>query len=72
MFPDVIDIPNEETSEYMRNSLDLWTAIKNNYDSGFLNKNEWNFLSCDHKIFQQLELLLVQGCLKNYHSRTIY
>lgn len=43
MFPDVIDIPNEETSEYMRTSLDLWSSVKNNYDSGLLNKNDWNF-----------------------------
>jgi hypothetical protein len=43
MFPDVIDIPNEETSEYMRISLDLWTSVKNKYDSGLLNKNDWNF-----------------------------
>ena len=43
LFPDVIDIPNEETSEYMRTSLDLWSSVKNNYDSGLLNKNDWNF-----------------------------
>ena len=55
MFPDVVDIPNEETSEYMRTSMDIWSSVKNNYDSGLLNKNEWNFFKLDHKIFQLLE-----------------
>ncbi len=56
MFPDVIDIPNEETSEYMRNSLDLWTAIKNNYDSGLLNKNEWNFFKLRPQNFPTIRI----------------
>ena len=56
MFPDVIDIPNEETSEYMRNSLDLWMAIKNNYDSGLLNKNEWNFFKLRPQNFPTIRI----------------
>ena len=43
LFPEVTEIANEETSEYMRNSLDIWNTIKNNYDSGTLNKHDWNF-----------------------------
>ena len=56
MFPDVIDIANEETSEYMRNSLDLWMAIKNNYDSGLLNKNEWNFFKLRPQNFPTIRI----------------
>ncbi len=56
MFPDVIDIPNEETSEYMRNSLDIWTSIKDNYDSGFLNKNDWNFFKLRPQNFPTIRI----------------
>ncbi len=56
MFPDVVDIANEETSEYMRNSLDLWMAIKNNYDSGLLNKNEWNFFKLRPQNFPTIRI----------------
>jgi hypothetical protein len=56
MFPDVIDIPDEETSEYMRNSLDLWTTVKNSYDSGLLNKNEWNFFKLRPQNFPTIRI----------------
>ena len=56
MFPNVVDIANEETSEYMRNSLDLWMAIKNNYDSGLLNKNEWNFFKLRPQNFPTIRI----------------
>ena len=56
MFPDVVDIPNEETSEYMRNSMDLWSSVKNNYDSGLLNKNDWNFFKLRPQNFPTLRI----------------
>ncbi len=56
MFPDVIDIPDEETSVYMRNSMDLWSSVKNNYDSGLLNKNDWNFFKLRPQNFPTLRI----------------
>jgi hypothetical protein len=56
LFPDVIDISNEETSEYMRKSLDLWASVKGKYDSGLLNKNEWNFFKLRPQNFPTIRL----------------
>ena len=56
MFPDVINITDEETSEYIRKSLDLWSSIKNNYDSGFLNKNDWNFFKLRPQNFPTIRI----------------
>jgi hypothetical protein len=56
MFPDVVDITNEETSEYIRNSMDLWSSVKNNYDSGLLNKNDWNFFKLRPQNFPTLRI----------------
>lgn len=56
LFPDVIDIPNEETSEYMRTSLDLWDEIKHSYDSGLINKNDWNFFKMRPQNFPTIRI----------------
>jgi len=56
MFPDVMDIADEETSEYLRKSLDLWSSIKNNYDSGLLNKNDWNFFKLRPQNFPTIRI----------------
>ena len=56
LFPDVIDIPNEETSEYMRSSLDLWSAVKSSYDSGLINKNDWNFFKMRPQNFPTIRI----------------
>jgi len=56
MFPDVVDITNEETSEYIRNSMDLWSSVKNNYDSGSLNKSDWNFFKLRPQNFPTLRI----------------
>jgi hypothetical protein len=56
IFPDVVDIPNEETSEYIRTSMDIWSSVKNNYDSGVLNKNEWNFFKLRPQNFPTLRI----------------
>jgi hypothetical protein len=56
LFPEVTEINSEETSEYMRISLDLWDNIKSNYDSGILNKNEWNFFKQRPQNFPTIRL----------------
>jgi hypothetical protein len=43
LFPEVTEIADEETSEYIRNSLDYWTEIKSKYDSGVLKSTDWHF-----------------------------
>jgi hypothetical protein len=56
MFPDVVNIPDEETSEYMRSSLDLWSEVKNRYDSGILNPNEWNYFKLRPQNFPTIRI----------------
>lgn len=56
LFPEVTDISSEETSEYMRNSFDIWNLIKNNYDSGILNKNDWNFFKLRPQNFPTIRI----------------
>lgn len=56
LFPDVTDIQNEETSEYMRKSIDIWSTIKEKYDSGLLNKNNWNFFKLRPQNFPTIRI----------------
>jgi hypothetical protein len=56
MFPDVVNIADEETSEYMRSSLDLWSEVKNRYDSGIMNSNEWNYFKLRPQNFPTIRI----------------
>ncbi len=56
LFPTVIDIPDEETSEYMRNSMEIWNSVKSNYDSGLINKNDWNFFKMRPQNFPTIRI----------------
>jgi hypothetical protein len=56
LFPEVTNIADEETSEYMRNSLDNWNLAKEKYDSGLLNKNDWNFFKQRPQNFPTIRL----------------
>jgi hypothetical protein len=56
LFPEVTEISSEETSEYMRTSLDIWSSLKDKYDSGLLNKNEWNFFKLRPQNFPTIRI----------------
>ncbi len=56
LFPEVTDISNEETSEYMRKSLDIWNTVKDKYDSDILNKNDWNFFKLRPQNFPTIRI----------------
>lgn len=56
LLPDVVDIPDEETSEYIRKSLDLWNSVKDGYDSGVLNKNDWNYFKLRPQNFPTIRI----------------
>lgn len=43
LMPEIPEIPDEETSHYMRKCLDDWSSVKLKYDSLMLNKNDWHF-----------------------------
>ena len=56
LLPEVTDIASEETSEYLRNSLDHWNNVKSKYDSGILNKNDWNFFKLRPQNFPTIRI----------------
>jgi hypothetical protein len=56
LFPEVTDIKSEDTSEYMRDSLDIWFTAKDKYDSGILNKNDWNFFKLRPQNFPTIRI----------------
>jgi len=56
LFPDVTDIVDEETSAYIRNCTDIWDKVKAVYDSGLMNKNDWNFYKLRPQNFPTLRI----------------
>lgn len=56
LFPEVTEIASEETSDYMRKSLDLWESVKDKYDSGILNKIDWNFFKLRPQNFPTIRI----------------
>jgi len=43
LIPRDYSMPDEETSEYIRNLIETWSAIKENYDGVYFNKQKWHF-----------------------------
>ncbi len=56
LMPEVIDIPDEVTSHYMRKCLDDWTEVKSKYDSQMFNKNDWHFFKLRPQNFPTVRL----------------
>ncbi len=43
LLPSPHEIPDEETSAYVRKLVELWSIEKNNYDGKVFHKTQWNF-----------------------------
>jgi hypothetical protein len=43
LIPPIEKIPDEETSEYVRKLVELWSLYKNNYDGRVFHQTQWNF-----------------------------
>lgn len=43
LLPDINEIPDEETSEYLRKLVENWTQIRNRYDGESFSNTDWNF-----------------------------
>ncbi len=56
LFPAVTDIVDEETSDYIRSSLDYWSKERSKYDSGLINKNDWNFFKMRPQNFPTIRI----------------
>jgi len=56
LFPEVTEIADEETSAYMRISLDYWTEIKSKHDSGLLKNTDWHFFKLRPQNFPTIRI----------------
>jgi hypothetical protein len=54
--PAVTEIPDEETSEYLRKAVDHWNEVKLKYDSLHFNKNDWHFFKLRPQNFPTVRL----------------
>lgn len=74
LMPDVNEIPDEKTSEYIRKCVDLWSAEKSKYDSKYFTKTDWHFFKLRPQNFPTVRLaagarLLEKITCKNYFNR---
>jgi len=72
LFPAVTDILDERTSEYIRKSIDIWNKVKVNFDSGIMNKNEWNFFKLRPQNFPTLRIAAGARILKKLVNADLF
>jgi len=56
LMPEVTEIPDEETSKYLRKCLDDWSKVKPKYDSQIFSKNDWHFFKLRPQNFPMVRL----------------
>ncbi len=72
LFPAVTDIADERTSEYIRNSIDIWNKVNINFDSGVMHKNEWNFFKLRPQNFPTLRIAAGARVLKKIVNADLF
>lgn len=65
LIPEVTEIPDEETSQYMRKCIDDWSEIKPKYDSQMFNKNDWHFFKLRPQNFPTVRLAAGARMIEN-------
>jgi hypothetical protein len=72
LFPEVTEIADERTSEYVRSCIDIWNNAKMNFDSGIMNKNEWNFFKLRPQNFPTLRIAAGARILKKLVTADLF
>lgn len=72
LFPEVTDIAEEETSEYIRKCIDVWDSVKSFYDSGTINKNDWNFFKLRPQNFPTIRIAAGARILQKLLSLNLF
>ena len=72
LFPEVTNIVDEETSEYLRHCVDIWDKAKKDYDSGIMNTNDWNFYKLRPQNFPTLRIAAGARILKKIVSENLF
>ncbi len=76
LMPEVNEIPDEETSEYIRKCVDSWSSEKSKYDSKYFNKTDWHFFKLRPQNFPTVRLaagarILEKIICKNYFNQLL-
>lgn len=56
LMPSVTEIADEETSDYLRKCIDIWSELKVRYDSQTFNKTQWHFFKLRPQNFPTVRL----------------
>lgn len=72
LFPEVTEIADERTSEYIRSCIDIWNTVKMNFDSGIMNKSEWNFFKLRPQNFPTLRIAAGARILKKLTTADLF
>ncbi len=56
LMPDVQNLPDEETSSYVKKLVENWSEIKSIYDSQFFNSTQWHFFKLRPQNFPTIRL----------------
>ncbi|MFZ2864259.1 MAG: DUF2851 family protein [Ignavibacteriaceae bacterium] len=72
LFPEVTEIADERTSEYIRSCMDIWNTVKMNFDSGIMNKSEWNFFKLRPQNFPTLRIAAGARILKKLTTADLF
>ncbi len=72
LMPEVPDIPDEETSIYLRKCLDVWSEIKSKYDSLMFNKTDWHFFKLRPQNFPTVRLAAGSRLLNRIINKDLF
>ena len=85
LLPPVDKIPDEETSQYVRRLVELWTKSKTNFDGRIFHQTQWNFAKLRPYNFPQVRIAggvrllcqiirgkLVQSIIKDFENCKSY
>jgi len=72
LMPEVPDIPDEETSIYLRKCLDVWSEVKSKYDSLMFNKNDWHFFKLRPQNFPTVRLAAGSRLLNKIINKDLF
>lgn len=65
LIPEVTDISDEDTSQYIRKCVDTWDEVKQKYDSQNFTKEDWHFFKLRPQNFPTIRLAAGARCAEN-------
>jgi hypothetical protein len=72
LIPPVTEIADEETSAYLRKCLDLWSEVKDKYDSQIFIKTQWHFFKLRPQNFPTVRLAAGSRFLEKLLNKNMF